>query len=613
MVHLYFIREEWMILKKIEIDNVGPIANLCIEFPKTDRGPKPLIIVGENGSGKSILLSHLVNALIVGKQEIYEDVEVDKGKVFKYRSPNYIKSGEAYSFSNVEFESGEKVQEWQLALSKADFEEQLGYTPLRNEWNQIPNNENSMFTSTFHIYHENTKRIFKQQCCLYFPVNRFEEPAWLNLMNLKAKAGYTELKKIAGYSNREIICTSPLKNNINWLLDLILDRQTFDIQIRQIQLPEAANQLPISVPIFDGYRGQSSSIYEAVLKVIQVILKEGGNIRLGVGMRQNRQISVMKDEKVWVPNLFQLSTGEVQLINLFLSIIRDYDLSEGELTNLSDIKGIVIIDEIDSHLHAIHQKEVLPELIKSFPNVQFVVTTHAPLFLLGMEDAFGEDGFEIINMPDGERVSASDFSEFIAAYEAFKETTRHREEIMSEIQQHSKPIVFVEGDYDVRYLNKAAELLGKTDALNRVQLKDGDGYGNLDKLWKSYNNSVSEIVPNKIILLYDCDTNKQDTQKNLVFKRILPSVLDNPISIGIENLFSIATIEKLEKSNPQFIDYYEESSRRVKGTKSIIPTTRFINKDEKGNMCNWLCENGTAEDFSGFSAAFDIIESIINA
>ncbi|EKF74540.1 hypothetical protein A11A3_07935 [Alcanivorax hongdengensis A-11-3] len=320
----------------------------------------------------------------------------------------------------------------------------------------------------------------------------------------------------------------------------------------------------------------------------------------------------MKDEQVWVPNLFQLSTGEVQLVNLFLSIIRDYDLSEGEFNNLNDIKGVVIIDEIDAHLHAVHQKDVLPKLIKSFPNVQFIVTSHAPLFLLGMEQEFGEDGFEIINLPNGKKVAANDFSEFIAAYEAFKETTKHREEIFSEIQEHSKPIVFVEGDYDIRYLNKAAEFLGKTNLLDCIQLKDGDGFGNLDKIWKSYNNSVSEVLPNKIILLYDCDTNKQDIQKNLVFKRVLPSIVDNPISIGIENLFSEDTINKIEGENPQYIDIHEESSKRVRGVETNIPASKTVNKDEKGNMCSWLCENGTAEDFSGFETAFNIIESIIN-
>lgn len=605
-----------MLFKKIQIDNVGPIASLSIEFPKLGQSPKPLIIVGENGSGKSILLAHLVNALIVGKQEVYEDVEIERGKVFKYRSPHYIKSSEAYSFSSVEFESGEKVQEWQLFCSKNEFEEKLGYTPLRQEWNQIREQESSAFSSSFSADSENTKKIFKHQCCLYFPVNRFEDPAWLNLTNLKSKASYTELKRISGFSNRDVICTSPLKNNINWLLDVMFDRQVFDLQVQESIVPIQGAEIPINLPIFAGYRGQSSHIYEAVLQVVRVILNEdankNGNIRLGVGTRKLRQISVMRNEQVWIPNLFQLSTGETQLINLFISIIRDYDLSEGVLNTLSDIKGIVIIDEIDAHLHSIHQKEVLPKLIKSFPNVQFVITSHAPLFLLGMEQEFGDDGFEIINMPHGEKVAAGDFSEFIAAYEAFKETTSHREEITKEILQHAKPIVFVEGNYDIRYLIKAAAVLGKTDILDRVQLKDGDGFGNLDKIWKSYNNSISEVVPNKILLLYDCDTNKQDAQKNLVFKRVLPSKEDTPIAIGIENLFPSATITRIENERPQYIDIIKSSTNRIRGVETNTPASKSVNKDEKGNMCNWLCEIGTADDFSGFLVAFDIIEEIIN-
>ena len=46
-----------------------------------------------------------------------------------------------------------------------------------------------------------------------------------------------------------------------------------------------------------------------------------------------------------------------------------------------------------------------------FPKVQFIVTTHAPLFLLGMQRLFGEDGFAIYRMPKGQRISAEEFSE----------------------------------------------------------------------------------------------------------------------------------------------------------------------------------------------------------
>ena len=61
----------------------------------------------------------------------------------------------------------------------------------------------------------------------------------------------------------------------------------------------------------------------------------------------------------------------------------------------------MLIDEVDLHLHAIHQYEVLPSLIRLFPKVQFIVTTHSPLFVLGMNETVGENGFAIYRMPEG--------------------------------------------------------------------------------------------------------------------------------------------------------------------------------------------------------------------
>ncbi|MBE9196750.1 AAA family ATPase [Synechocystis sp. LEGE 06083] len=600
-----------MFFKELIIENVGPISNLKLEFPKNNQNPKPLIVVGENGSGKSILLSYLVNALIAGKQLVYDDVEVEKGKVFKYRSPQYIRVGEHYSRTVIEFDSGEKVEEWQLSLSKNQFEDQLKFTPLHKEWNQIPSDEYSFFQSSFKAEAEGTKLIFKNQCCLYFPVNRFEDPAWLNIDNLQSKATYTELKNISGYSNRNLICMSPLRNNINWLLDVILDRQTLELRTREAQwITEGKPNGFVSV--LEGFFGQSSNIYNAINQVLAIILRQEENIRIGLGDRHHRQISLVKNGRIWIPNLFQLSTGEVQLINLFLSIIRDYDLSEGQLNDLNDIRGIVIIDEIDSHLHTLHQREILPEIIKLLPSIQFIITTHSPLFLIGMDEKLGKNGFEVINMPTGEKIYPTDFSEFGAAYDTFKTTAIHRKEIEKQIENHSKPIVFVEGDHDVHYLEKAAELLNQSNILNRVQLDDGGGFGGLDKIWKAYNNPISEVLPNKVILLYDCDTNKQKSQNNKVYKEIIPLIKNHPISIGIENLFPPETIDKIEKQNPQYIDLHSTISLRERGKTIEKPAYKSVNKDEKSNMCRWLCENGDAQDFSHFLTVFEIIETIIN-
>ena len=150
--------------------------------------------------------------------------------------------------------------------------------------------------------------------------------------------------------------------------------------------------------------------------LLRIILRQGDNVRLAIGDRHGRQISLYKDERLWIPNLFQLSTGETQLLNLFISIIRDYDMSHSSFTSLSDLKGIVVIDEIDTHLHTSHQINILPELIASFPNIQFIITSHSPLFLIGLEKKLGATGFKSIQMPTAEAISVAEFSEFTAAY-----------------------------------------------------------------------------------------------------------------------------------------------------------------------------------------------------
>jgi len=50
-------------------------------------------------------------------------------------------------------------------------------------------------------------------------------------------------------------------------------------------------------------------------------------------------------------------------------------------TNPADIHGIVLLDEIDLHLHPSLQRTLIPRLRKALPNVQFIVTTHSPLIL----------------------------------------------------------------------------------------------------------------------------------------------------------------------------------------------------------------------------------------
>ena len=51
-----------------------------------------------------------------------------------------------------------------------------------------------------------------------------------------------------------------------------------------------------------------------------------------------------------------------------------------------NLPGIVIIDEIETHLHLELQRNILPFLTKFFPNIQFIVTSHSPFILNSIEN-----------------------------------------------------------------------------------------------------------------------------------------------------------------------------------------------------------------------------------
>ena len=59
--------------------------------------------------------------------------------------------------------------------------------------------------------------------------------------------------------------------------------------------------------------------------------------------------------------------------------------SLAENANPADIFGIVLIDEIDLHLHPSLQRALIPRLRKVFPKVQWIVTTHSPLVLANFD------------------------------------------------------------------------------------------------------------------------------------------------------------------------------------------------------------------------------------
>ena len=605
-----------MYLKRIQIANYGPLDHVDIPLPFAGDTPQPVVLVGANGSGKSILLSHIVNGLTAAKNFAYPDSpEVDTGRVYKLRDSSYIKSGKDFYYARTDFQDEMFIEEVRSRLLKRQYPqvpEGLLGTDMQNAWSKVPPDQNDGFFPNIPQNPEWAREAFSKNCVLYFPPNRFEEPAWLNEANLKARADYMDMRRMEGSTSRKVIHYSSLHDNQNWLFDVIYDRAAFEAQTTRFPLStQNGNNQPVWLPIHAGYSGNATRIYEIALQIVRTVIDEGSDTRFGVGRRLNRVVSIEGKSGQIVPNIFQLSSGETSLLNLFLSILRDFDLSGTSFSTAEEIRGVVVVDEIDLHLHVSHQYEILPLLMQMFPKVQFVATSHSPLFVLGMTNVFKENGFALYRLPSGERISPEEFSEFENVYRSFTKTHRFADDTRTAIERAQKPVVFMEGKTDIDYVRTAARLLERSELLEAIDLRDGGGDGNLKKIWNNLRLFINASARKKVVLLFDCERDMDSAEDGMAFRKRIPLQNDHPIQEGIENLFAQSSLEKARTFKSAFIDVDDEHARTERGEKTTVPEKWTINVDEKSNLCDWLCTNGTANDFRHFRAVFDLLEELI--
>ena len=102
----------------------------------------------------------------------------------------------------------------------------------------------------------------------------------------------------------------------------------------------------------------------------------------------------------WVP-ISQLSDGYQGTMAWVGDLVSRLSRAFPEAENLFEQQGVVLIDEIDVHLHPSWQRKILSQLRQRFPKIQFVVTTHSPLVAAG-----AEEGELIVLKRQGDRVIA---------------------------------------------------------------------------------------------------------------------------------------------------------------------------------------------------------------
>lgn len=136
-----------------------------------------------------------------------------------------------------------------------------------------------------------------------------------------------------------------------------------------------------------------SKIINAVEMVLNddLLNKTYENLRIEYGGENKKMVlGKINDKKEYDPfEIKQLSAGEKSLFafvaDLGLRLLKA-NPSEANVSGEGDYqikgKGIALIDEIDLHLHPKWQRKVIDKLLKIFPDIQFVITTHSP-FVVG--------------------------------------------------------------------------------------------------------------------------------------------------------------------------------------------------------------------------------------
>ena len=112
---------------------------------------------------------------------------------------------------------------------------------------------------------------------------------------------------------------------------------------------------------------------DAVRRAIGIIFPDISNPR--IELSPLRFVVTINGETL---DLMQLSDGYKTLLGLVIDLSMRMGLANPHLTDPLSAEAIVMIDEVDLHLHPSWQQRVMADLLRTFPQTQFIMTTHSP-------------------------------------------------------------------------------------------------------------------------------------------------------------------------------------------------------------------------------------------
>lgn len=576
-----------MKLKNISIKNYGNILNFDYEFRFDKKGnPVPLVLIGQNGSGKSLVVANIVDALIEVKRSLYNSIpEVKDAKYFKVGKKSYINKNNYFSMVNINFNYGENKELNYLDLMSYDverFKEEYPDTVKQiDNFNQFE--ENGFLRNVKNLPKENE---FTQESYVYFPVDRYYVPNWFNEENYQ-KLNYDDDNRFVGKSSQNLIKTNVLSNIKKWLYDVFLSRTYLIANTKN-----GLSQMPINSILTDN-----------ILMVLQAI-KSDGSIKIPQYSYKNLEFPI-SGNNLNVNDINNVSSGEAMLISIFLSLIKEFDFNHSDF-ELKDIHGVCIIDEIDLNLHIKQQQETLPQLIKMFPGVQFVITTHSPFFVKGMQEIFNDE-CDFLSMPNGNILNnIIEFSEIEKAIEIFNINGNQYIEYTKDLKLQLKKLseikdkitVLTEGKTDADFIKKAYEKLGISMPNIEIRGLDEKTDGQTgDKTLKKIL-SVQKSLNNKLIAIFDRDnpsildylnTDMSDEltvvdKKVYAFALPIPNHRTKDERISIEHYFSDDELLTEDKNGYRLYQAKEFNKNGIAVDNSKICKYLVFNREEVNDI-----------------------------
>lgn len=326
-----------MKLTKLHIENFKGFETLDVEFH-----PNFNIVVGINGTGKSSLLE--ASKIAIGSLFL----ELDKIKD-KISSPSILP--ENVRLHNLETQYPTIIH----AFAEIDSELCTNKDSCSVEWKRVLEKYGGRTLKTqakeMSNISENLQKIIRKNddkslpLIAYFSTDRFKKE--------KKDVGVTARgSRLRGYYNALDQLT-----NIKFFLELFKTETLFELQHQ-----EKSIQL------------------EVVKRAVEECIEDCQKIYYDVSY--DKLLIDVKSANELIPFL-SLSDGVRSTLSLVMEIaFRCYLLNPYLGVDAAKLtEGVVLIDEIDLHLHPTWQKKIVADLRRAFPNLQFIVTTHAPLVI----------------------------------------------------------------------------------------------------------------------------------------------------------------------------------------------------------------------------------------